>query len=206
MLIGVGAVGSHVPQAATRYGNVKLRDRLAKKGVPGVQVTTVDYDLTSREALMLGHLRQTDLLIDATQRLDPSRYVVPNRWIGEMPKHAVLLDLSVDPYECSQEPVVVKGIEGIPHGNLDQYIFPTDDPAWETTVPDCIDKTHRRTAVSCYSWPGIHPRRCMRVYGQQIRPLLRNIIEAGNPAKIPSQGKYFQRAIARAMLSRWVQD
>ncbi|MBN1429268.1 MAG: hypothetical protein JXB07_12915 [Anaerolineae bacterium] len=203
MLVGVGGVGSHVAQAATRYGNPKLRDRLADKGVPGVQITALDYDLTSREAFMLDHLRQTDILIDATQRIDPSRCVIPNRWIGEMPVHAVLLDLCVDPYQCDQDPESVKGIEGIPHGNLDQYVFPPDDPAWDTTVPDCIDKTHRRMAVSCYSWPGIYPRRCMHIYGQQVRPLLRNIVEAGGLEKIDPQGKYFHRAIARSMLSRW---
>lgn len=202
-LIGAGAVGSHVLQAATRYGNTRLRDKLANKGVPGIQVTTIDYDLTSREAFMLEHLRQTDILIDATQRVDPSRCVIPNRWIGEMPAHAVLLDLSVDPYQCDQEPLSVKGIEGVPHGNLSKYIFPPDDPEWDDTVPDCIDMTHRRTAVSCYSWPGIYPRRCMHVYGQQIRPLIRNILEAGGMEKIQLRGKFFQRAVARAMLSKW---
>jgi alanine dehydrogenase len=203
MLIGAGAVGSHVVQAAVRYGNANLRDELAGKGTPGVLVTVVDYDLTSREDFMLENLRQTDILIDATQRPDPSRCVIPNHWIGEMPAHAVLLDLSVDPYQCDQDPKLVKGIEGIPHGNLNKYIFPRDDSAWDTTVPDCVAKTHRRTAVSCYSWPGIYPKRCMHVYGQQVRPLIRNILEAGSLSNIRLRGKYFQRAIARAMLSKW---
>jgi alanine dehydrogenase len=203
MLLGAGAVGSHVMQAAIRYGDLALRERLANQGVPGVQLTVVDYDLTSNEAFMLEQLRGTDLLIDATQRIDPSQAVIPNRWIGEMPEHAVLLDLSVDPYDCDYEPRTVKGIEGIPHGNLNQYTFLADDPAWESVVPDCVDSTYRRATASCYSWPGVHPQQCMRVYGRQIRPLLRNIAEAGGLGSINLEGRFFQRAMARAMLSKW---
>jgi alanine dehydrogenase len=203
MLIGAGAVGSHAVQAAIRYGDRALWERLARQGVPGVQVTVVDYDLTSNEAFMLEHLQHTDLLIDATQRPDPSHAVIPNRWIGEMPGHAVLLDLAVDPYHCEREPRMVKGIEGIPHGNLDQYTFMPDDPSWGATVPDCVDSAHRRAAAACYSWPGLHPRECMQVYGQQIHSLLRNLTRVGGLESIRMDGRFFQRAMARALLSNW---
>jgi len=203
MLVGAGALGSHVVQAAIRYGDLALWDRLAKQNIPGVQLTVVDYDLTSNEAFMLEHLRHTDLLIDATQRPDPSQVVIPNRWIGEMPRHAVLLDLAVDPYDCEHEPRMVKGIEGIPHGNLDQYTFMPDDPAWESTVPDCVDSANRRATAACYSWPALRPQQCMQVYGQQIRSLLRNIAHPGGLGSIRLDGRYFQRAMARALLSKW---
>jgi alanine dehydrogenase len=203
MLIGAGAVGSHVVQAAIRYGALALWKRLAEQGVPGVQVTVVDHDLTSNEEFMLEHLRRTDVLIDATQRPDPSQVVIPNRWIGEMPGHAVLLDLAVDPYDCEHEPRTVKGIEGIPHGNLDQYTFMPDDPAWDATVPDCVDSANRRATATCYAWPGIRPQECMQVYGQQIRSLLRNIVRVGGVESISLDGRFFQRAMARALLSKW---
>src|SRR5674536_205839 len=58
----------------------------------------------------------TDLLVDATQRRDPSISVVRNEWIGLMPPHAVLCDLIVDPYLVDVQPAVVRGIEGIPQG------------------------------------------------------------------------------------------
>ncbi len=122
-LLGTGAVGMHVMPAAIRYGNEGLWRKMIEKGVPGVQVTAVDYDLTSHYAVMQNLLRQTDLLIDATQRPDPTRPVIPNDWIAFMAPHAVLLDLSVDPYECEKPPFTVKGIEGIPHGNLDNTFF-----------------------------------------------------------------------------------
>lgn len=201
-LLGSGAVGMHVMPAAIRYGNEGLWRKMVEKGVPGVQVTAVDYDLTHHYAFMQNLLRQTDLLIDATQRPDPTRPVIPNDWIAFMAPHAVLLDLSVDPYECKKPPFTVKGIEGIPHGNLDQYVFLPNDPAYEK-IPPCIPTRNRRFAVSCYSWPGITPRKCMEIYGVQIAPLLRTILSAGGVKNINPEGTYFHRALSRAMLSRW---
>ena len=200
-VMGVGAVGVHAVQAASRYGDMALWRGLARSGVPGVQVTAIDYDLTYNESVMRDLLARTDILVDATQRPDPSKVVIPNQWIAWMPEHAVLLDLSVDPYSCTTDtPREVKGIEGMPQGNLDQYVFGPDDPAFER-VPACVSTENRRYSVSCYSWPGIHPKECMQLYGDQIRPLLRTLIEKGGVQNINSKGKFMERALSRAMLS-----
>jgi alanine dehydrogenase len=201
-LLGAGMVGSHAIQAAIRYGNIERWRRLAGNGVPGVVVTAVDYDVTCQEAFMLEILARTDILIDATQRPDPSVVIIPNPWIAGMPEHAVLLDLSVDPYECNDSFPSVKGIEGVPQGSLDQYVFYPDDPAFDV-LPDCVNHTHRRTSVSNYSWPGVHPENCMLIYGNQILPLIRNLVRAGGTSGINPQGRYFQRALARGLLSMW---
>jgi alanine dehydrogenase len=201
-LLGAGAVGSYVMQAVVRYGQDERRQRLFEAGVPGVQLTVVDYDLTRHASIMRDVLAQTDLLIDATQRPDASVPVIPNAWLGVMPQHAVLLDLSVDPYHCDSDSPSVKGIEGIPQGNLDQWKFAPDDPAYER-VPECVPTTQRRYAVSCYSWPGVHPRECMQVYGAQLRPIFRRLLEKGGLQHIEPTGRFFERAICRAQLSRW---
>lgn len=201
-LMGAGAVGSHVVQAATRYGNEAARQRMVDHDIPGVQVNVVDYDITPHEAIMKKLLSSTDLLVDATQRPDPSVPVIPNPWIGDLPDHAVLLDLSVDPYNCDNHPPYVKGIEGIPQGNLDKYAFSPQDPEFDL-LPDCVDTTHRRHSVSCYSWPGIYPKRCMEIYGRQIAPLMRVLISRGGVENVNPQGSYFERALARARLSLW---
>ena len=201
-LLGSGAVGGHAMQAAVRYGDVALWHRLARSGVPGVVVTVVDYDVTRERAAMLALLAHTDVLVDATQRPNPSQIVIPNDWIGVLPVHAVLVDLSVDPYNCDPTHPSFKGIEGIPQGNLDQYTFAPDDPAFET-LPECVSTAQRRTSVSCYSWPGVHPRACMETYGPQIFPLLRAIVECGGVGCLDPHGSYFERAASRAMLSRW---
>jgi alanine dehydrogenase len=201
-LLGGGAVGSHVMQAAIRYGDETLRKRMLAAGIPGVMVTTVDYDLTSHESLMSEILSRTDMLVDATQREDPRIPVIPNRWVAHLPSHAVLVDLSVDPYDCETDTVSVKGIEGIPQGNLDRYIFPPDDPAFDN-LPECVSTENRRYSVSCYSWPGIYPKQCMEIYGRQLRPLMHVLIEKGKVENIDPEGAFFERAIGRAMLSRW---
>jgi alanine dehydrogenase len=201
-LLGAGAVGSHVVQAAARYGDETLHRRMAAAGIPGVQVVVADYDLTCHANFMQDILRRTDILVDATQRPDPTKPVVPNDWIAYLPEYAVILDLSVDPYDCSVAPPHVKGIEGIAQGNLDQYVFAPGDPAYEA-LPSCVDTRHRRYVVSCYSWPGIYPQRCMHVYGRQLQPILRTVIEKGGIQNVSPEGRFFERAIARAQLSHW---
>jgi alanine dehydrogenase len=201
-VLGVGAVGMHVVQAASRYGDMKLWQSLAGRGVPGVQVTAVDYDVVGHRETMRKILSRTDILVDATQRPDPSQVVIPNEWIGWMPDHAVLVDLSVDPYNFDVDPPEVKGIEGIPQGNLDQFVFAPNDPAYER-IPPQISTKNRRQAVSCYSWPGIHPKECMELYGNQLRPILRTLIERGGAENVRSKGSFFERALSRALLSQW---
>lgn len=201
-VLGAGGVGMLAIQAAIRYGNEQTWRYMASIGATGVQVTVADYDLTNHPAIMQQILKFTDILVDATQRPDPTRPVILNEWIGLMRPHAVLLDLSVDPYDCDLELRSVKGIEGIPQGNLDQYVFMPNDPAYEK-VPLCIPTNERRIVVSCYSWPGIYPKECMAVYGKQLAPILHEIAERHGVGNIDPEGSFFQRAIGRARLSNW---
>ncbi|MCI0571184.1 MAG: hypothetical protein L0Y66_10565 [Myxococcaceae bacterium] len=201
-ILGSGAVGANAATAATRYGEPRLREQLASSGVPGVEVTLLDHDLTGRENYMLTRLEGTDLLVDATQRPDPSVPVIPNEWVAALPQHAVMLDLSVDPYDFSVSPPEVKGIEGIPEGTLDQYVFGPEDPVY-TRMDPRIRREHRRVALSCYSWPGVHPRECMDVYGPQLEPLVRVALEQPLETLDPEKGRFFERAVARADVTRW---
>ncbi len=201
--LGAGAVGGHAVRAATRYGDPGLREELAANDVPGVEVTVVDFDLTRHEDYLLSRLEVTDLLIDATQRLDPTRPVVPNPWIAALSGDAVILDLAVDPYDFRVEPPRTKGIEGIPHGNLDRFVFPIDDPAWDQ-LDHGIDTRERRLALSCYAWPGIDPLDCMRVYGRQIEPVLAVALRRPVDELDPGSVDPYERAVARAELRRWL--
>ncbi len=203
-ILGAGAVGGHAARAATRYGDPKWRSELVARGVPGVEVTVVDFDCTFRENDVLDLLERTDLLVDATARPDPSRYILPNPWLGALPPHAVIVDLAVDPYDFTRDPPAVKGIEGVPEGNLDQYLYRPDDPVYERMDPR-IDTTNRRTALSCYSWPGVYPRECMEVYGAQLEPVLQVVLESPDlDALDPIRGRPFERVVARADVMRWM--
>ncbi len=201
-ILGSGGVGQHAVQAAIRYGNPDLWKNLAARNVPGNILTVIDHDLTNHKGIVKSLLQKTNLLIDATQRKNPSEIIIPNAFLDLMPLEAVILDLSVDPYDFTHEPHEVKGIEGIPQGNLDQYVFSPDDPAW-SALPDEVSTNARRWVVSCYSWPGIHPRACMIRYGNQLSPLLRHIAKIGGVGKINPQGRFYDRALSRSMLSHW---
>lgn len=202
-LLGAGAVGKHVIQAAVSYGDPKLRERLAELTVPGVIVTVIDYDLTNHTSVMREIFSKTDILVDATQRPDPSHHVVPNEWLAWLPEHAIITDLAVDPYLLDSQPPVVRGIEGIPQGSLDKYLFLPKDPDWDLTVPPSIPSTQRRTVVSCYSWPGIYPKACMEHYAQQLKPLMDRLIKKGY-SRLSSQGDYFERALHQSTLRAWL--
>jgi len=201
-LLGSGGVGTHAVQAAIRYGDPDIWSEYALNGIPGNIVRVIDYDLTSHESEVRKLLQSTHLLIDATQRKNFSQIIIPNSLIRLMPSKSVILDLSVDPYDFRITPNEVKGIEGIPQGNLDQYVFAPDDPAWDQ-LPEQVQTDFRRWVVSCYSWPGIHPRLCMLRYGNQISPLLRRLVSAGGKEGINPGGRYHDRALARGMLKYW---
>lgn len=203
--LGSGAVGGYAVHAATRYGDPRLRAELVERNVPGVEVTVIDFDLTRHEGYMLGRLERTDLLIDATARVDQARSVVPNEWIAALPEDAVLLDLSADPYDFSTDPPRVKGIGGVPEGNLDHYVFRMDDPAYERLDPR-ISTEHRRLALSCYSWPGLRPRDCMAVYGAQLERVLEPVFS--KPIKAWGEGRVSEEeeSLMRGEVGRWMPE
>ncbi|HEX7398424.1 MAG TPA: hypothetical protein VF302_01555 [Candidatus Limnocylindrales bacterium] len=201
-ILGAGRVGRHAVEFATKYGDDARNDAFGRAGLPGVEVVTVGRNLTSDAGYLKGRLAVTDVLVDATARRDPSVPVVPNAWIGVLPEHAVICDLAVDPYLLDNVPPIVRGIEGIPQGNLDQWEFAPGDPAWDA-LPPGIPTSERRTVVSCYSWPGVRPEPCMHVYGSQLAPLLERLVSAGGLDGIRPNGSYFEQALARGSLRHW---
>ena len=203
LILGTGMVGKHAVEAATKRGNIERNNLLIEKGVPGVLAHSVGRNLTADLGVMESLFRQADILVDATQRRHPSKPVVPNAWLAWLPEHAVVVDLAVDPYLLDNAPPVVRGVEGVPQGNLDQYVFHPGDPRWDDTVPSSIDSSQRRVVATCYSWPGIHPEACMRHYAQQLSPLMDQLIETGYEG-LSLQGNYFERALYRGTLKAWL--
>jgi alanine dehydrogenase len=202
-VMGAGMVGKHAVEAASKYGRLDRARRMRERGLPGVEVTVLGRDLTGDWRYMRERLRNTDLLVDATQRSDASRPLVPNDWIGWLPMHAVICDLVVDPYVLQGNPPTVRSLEGIPRGDLDQYVFAPDDPDWCRTIPASIPTQHRRTVASCYSWPGVHPYACMALYEEQLAPLLETLFERGGTRGLRPDGSPFERALHRAWLGVW---
>lgn len=204
LIIGAGMVGKHAVEAATKLGNIERNNDHMSFNGPGAAALSIGRNIASNPATMEALFRQADILVDATQRRDSSKPVVPNEWIAWLPEHTVVVDLSVDPYTLDADPPVVRGVEGIPQGNLNQYVFPADDPKWDSLVPASIPSAHRRTTVTCYSWPGVHPEACMQHYARQLEPLVYHLLKKGYDG-ISIHGDYFERALYRGTLKAWLQ-
>lgn len=203
LVIGPGEIGRQAVEAATKFGDVERRDAYLAAGRPGVIVSAVGRNITANEALMRRLMAATDLLADASQRDDTRAPLVPNAWLADLPDHAVVCDMVVDPYLTGVEPPTVRSIEGIPRGSLDKYRFSPDDPDWCDTIPEGIPTRNRRTTVTCYSWPGVRPYECMELYGWQLTPLLHLLLDRGGAAGLRDDGSYHERALCRATLRRF---
>ncbi len=204
LILGTGMVGKRAVEAATKLGNVERNNEHIAANGPGVIALSIGRNVVSDATTMECLFREADILVDATQRRNPSQPVVPNEWIAWLPDHAVIVDLAVDPYTLEADPPVVRGVEGIPQGNLDQYVFQPNDPKWDKLVPSAIPSTHRRATVTCYSWPGVHPEACMNHYARQLEPLLYHLFTKGYDG-LSIYGDYFERALYRGTLKALLQ-
>lgn len=205
LVLGTGMVGKYAVDAATKMGDVERNKQHIIDDGPGAIAMVIGRNITSHAEEMQSLISQADILVDSTQRRDPSKPVVPNDWIAWLPEHAVIVDLAVDPYTLDAVPPVVRGVEGIPQGNLDQYVFQPDDSNWDATVPASVPSKNRRTTVTCYSWPGIHPEACMLHYAQQLTPFMEVLFKKGYHG-LSMDGDYFERALYRASLKYFLAE
>ncbi len=204
-VMGAGQVGKHAVEAALKYGATSRFAEWAPRFAP-VEVVTIGRILTGDAAYLVDRFARTDVLVDATQRSDSAKPLIPNDWIAWLPPHAIICDLVVDPYVPTGVPPTVRSIEGIPKGDLDGWIFAPADPRWTKTIPENVPTTHRRVTVTCYSWPGIHPEECMRHYGIQLWPLFERLLTRGGVEGLSADGDFLDRALHRATLRSWRAD
>ncbi|MEA3309319.1 MAG: alanine dehydrogenase, partial [Chloroflexota bacterium] len=202
VIMGHGAVGSLAVDAALKYGDEELSRDFLARGISGVLVEVIGRNITANYGALREVLREADMLVDATFRSNPTQYIIPNELVGVLPAHAVIVDITADPYIEGAEMTQVKGIEGIPSGNLDEYEFRSDHPAFDQ-LPPAVQVQHRRRTISCYSWPGLKPVECMQRYGQQLAPMFRALAKVPYQALSPESADYLERALYRGTLRHY---
>ncbi len=202
LIVGAGAVGRFAAEAAAKYGDERLAQGLRAQQLTPVIASLIERSVTGNEPVLIEELARADIFVDATFRRDPTRYIFRNELLGHLPEHAVVVDLAADPYIdlSATEPLQVKAIEGIPTGDLDEYEFPRDHPAFDR-LPAGVDARQRRMTVSCYSWPGLTPLKCMKRYGRQVQPFLELLLTKPWDDFCPDDSNYFERALCRGKLN-----
>jgi alanine dehydrogenase len=195
-------VGRFAAEAAAKYGDERLAQGLRAQQLTPVIASLIERSVTGNEPVLIEELARADIFVDATFRRDPTRYIFRNELLGHLPEHAVVVDLAADPYIdlSATAPLQVKAIEGIPTGDLDEYEFPRDHPAFDR-LPDGVDTRQRRMTVSCYSWPGLTPLKCMKRYGRQVQPFLELLLTKPWDDFCPDDSNYFERALCRGKLN-----
>lgn len=201
-IIGMGAVALNAAKAFEEFSDAEFFYK--NKEVAGVVIRMLPRNITKDKELLKAILKETDILVDASKRMDPSEIIVPNSFIDLMPEYAIILDLSADPYNDKVTPIQVKGIEGIPTGTLDKYVIEPDDELY-STVPEGVSSGNRRLVVSCNAWPGVDPQECMGIYGEQILPFLKVLIGKGPDSLSIQSDNLYERALVRASLKYFIE-
>jgi alanine dehydrogenase len=201
-VMGFGSIGLN---AAKSFKNLSNKEFLGmKEKIPGLIIRMLTRSITGDEEQLKKMLPDTDILVDATWRKDPSRAIVSNELLGFLPEHAVILDLTADPYDTKIKPMQIKGIEGIPTGSLAHCVIEPGDSEYEK-IPESVDQTNKRIVVSCNAWPGVYPVEAMAVYGKQLKSFVKLLLEKGILLDDSEEASQCERAFKKASLEHFDQ-
>ncbi len=195
VIFGMGNLGIN----AGKYCFKCLSKKINKQGNKEIQGAVINY-LNSGSIKNKNEIRRlfatTDLLIDATKRIDFSKYIITNDLIGCLKEEAIILDLTADPYYENANPVQVKAFEGLPYGTLDKYVFEIDDSKYDE-IPKMVRTDFRRVTISCNGWPGVFPKESMKVYEKQLEPFLNILLKSKHNISEISSNPY-ERALYKS--------
>ena len=199
-VLGAGMIGKDAVEAATKYGNLDRARRLrAARGgghdrrpqpdrSRGVHEGALRPSPTCWSTRPSGTIRAADraerlarLPAGARRRLRPRGRSVP----------------------LHESPPTVRGIEGIPQGDLDRWAFAPDDPAWDD-VPDEVDRR-----IGAGSSRATRGRACihMRAWSSTANSSSRCSVPCSGQGGWGTlvRGEYHERALWRAACGSWVE-
>ena len=200
-IIGMGAVAGNSARAFEELSDQEfLYD---ERTIPGLIIRMLPRNITKNLNILKDLISTTDILVDASKRSDASQIIIPNELIAFLPEHAIILDLTADPYNCISIPMQVKGVEGIPTGTLDKFIIEPKDEIYNT-IPSGVETKNRRIVVSCNAWPGVDAEDCMKIYGEQTLPFLKLLLTKEITLSSINSRNFYERAITRSSLDYFI--
>ncbi|MCT4606590.1 MAG: alanine dehydrogenase [Marinisporobacter sp.] len=203
-IIGMGQLGVRAGRICMSFGDEEVLKEIREKDVPGVMVQYIGRHITKHKNLLPRIFSDTDVLIDATRRIDFSKVIIPNEYIHFLKEDSMILDLTADPYDTSVDPIQIKAIEGIPHGDLKKYVFEKTDDAYEN-IPSQVSTKYRRVTISCSGWPGTLPKESMKIYEEKLIPFVDILLKKGNNLTLTSDNP-FERGLYRGTLDFFLQN
>lgn len=203
-IIGMGQLGVRAGRICMSFGSEKILQEIREKDISGVMVQYIGKHITKHKRLLPDILKDTDLLVDATRRLDFSKCIIPNEYIKFLKEDSIILDLTADPYDTSVVPIYIKAIEGLPHGDLIKYVFEKDDKGYDV-IPRGVSTKYRRTTVSCNGWPGTLPKESMKIYEEKLLPFVDIFFKKEHEVDLKSNNN-FERALYRGTLEYFLHE
>jgi len=194
VVIGMGEIGLTVSKAFKDLSNKKYYEL---NDYSGLKITLLTRSITGKSNLLRDELKNADILVDASSRNDTSKYIVTNQDIMDLPIHCIILDITADPYDFEKIPHQVKAIEGIPTGTLDQFVFKTNDSVYDE-LTTYVNTVNRRPVVSCNAWPGVNPIISKALYGRQLSPILKVLINKDIEQLSIDSKDYYERILVRS--------
>lgn len=203
-VIGMGQLGVRAGRICMSFGDEGILEEIREKDVPGVMVQYIGRHITKHKNLLPRIFSDTDVLVDATRRIDFSKAIIPNEYIHFLKEDSMILDLTADPYDTSVDPIQIKAIEGIPHGDLEKYVFEKMDDAYED-IPPQVSTKYRRVTISCSGWPGTLPKQSMKIYEEKLIPFVDILLKKGDNLTLRSDNP-FERGLYRGTLDFFLQN
>lgn len=201
-IIGLGSVAANSAKAFEEFSD---KEFLSNDSERGIIIHMLPRTITQNYKSFKNVIEISDVLVDASKRPDSTKIIVSNELVKYLPEHAVILDLTADPYNDKIYPMQVKGIEGIPTGTLDKFVIETNDEMYND-IPKSINSKNRRVVVSCNAWPGIDAKDCMDLYGRQLMPFMDVILSKGIKDLSINSRNMYERSLVRASLDYYLES
>lgn len=196
-IIGAGGVG----QLCAKSMEILSDKYFLDSGSKGAVINILTRSITTDKDELSKVLYMTDILIDASKRLDFSKHIIDNDTLGNLPDNAIILDLSADRYV--EEENLVRALEGTVKGTPQHTVLMPDDEEYDK-LPDFVNKTNRRIVVSCDAWPSVAPAKSIEAYEKLMKNYM-HIILSQNNFDIESDN-LFERGLHRSTLSYYLRN